>query len=68
MLFLAPIVTTMALYVSLVYGVLYLHIVTIPLLFGPVPLYGLFTYGWQGGNEGLAYMGAGENPSAVSIC
>ncbi|KAI0923194.1 hypothetical protein AcV7_005778 [Taiwanofungus camphoratus] len=59
MLFLAPIVTTMALYVSLVYGVLYLHIVTIPLLFGPVPLYGLFTYGWQGGNEGLAYMGAG---------
>ncbi|KAI0916858.1 hypothetical protein AcW1_007807 [Taiwanofungus camphoratus] len=59
MLLFAPIVTTMAMYMSLIYGVLYLHLVTIPLLFGPVPLYGLFTYGWKGGNEGLAYMGAG---------
>ncbi|KZT09238.1 MFS general substrate transporter [Laetiporus sulphureus 93-53] len=60
MLLFAPIVTTMALYMALIYGILYLHIVTIPLLFGPTPLYGLFTYRWHDGNEGLAYLGAGS--------
>jgi len=59
MLLFAPIVTTMSLYMSLIYGVLYLHLVTIPLLFGPRPLFGLSTYGWQNGNTGLAYLGAG---------
>jgi len=44
---------------ALIYGVLYLHFVTIPLLFGSNPVFGLFTYGWTNGNEGLAYLGAG---------
>lgn len=60
MLFTAPIVTTMSVYMSVIYGILYLHIITIPLLFGPFPLYGLFTYGWKNGNDGLAYLGAGS--------
>ncbi|KAJ6462602.1 major facilitator superfamily domain-containing protein [Mycena sanguinolenta] len=55
----SPIVTAMGLYMALVYGVLYLHLVTIPLLFGPKSISGLFTYGWKNGNEGLAYLGAG---------
>jgi hypothetical protein len=59
MLLFAPVATIMSLYMALIYGVLYLHIVTIPLLFGPVPHFGLFTYRWQDGNEGLAYLGAG---------
>ncbi|OCH87210.1 MFS general substrate transporter [Obba rivulosa] len=58
MLFFAPISTIMSLYMALVYGMLYLMLVTIPLLFGPAPLYGLFTYRWQGGNEGLSYLSA----------
>ncbi|CAK5283760.1 unnamed protein product [Mycena citricolor] len=59
MFFTAPIVTAMSLYMALIYGILYLHFVTIPLLFGPTPHFGLFTYAWQHGNEGLAYLGAG---------
>lgn len=55
-----PIVTAMSLYMALIYGVLYLHFVTIPLLFGSNPVFGLFTYGWTNGNEGLAYLGAGK--------
>ncbi|EMD32771.1 hypothetical protein CERSUDRAFT_68483 [Gelatoporia subvermispora B] len=59
MLFFAPIATVMSLYMAIVYGMLYLQIVTIPLLFGPTPLYGLFTYGWTNGNDGLAYLSVG---------
>ncbi|KAI0320184.1 major facilitator superfamily domain-containing protein [Amylostereum chailletii] len=59
MLLFAPVVTTMSIYMALIYGILYLHLVTIPLLFGPESQYGLFTYGWRNGNEGLAYLGAG---------
>lgn len=66
MLLFAPTATLMSVYMSIIYGVLYLHIVTIPLLFGPEPLYGLFTYGWKDGNEGLAYLGAGVFPSSSS--
>jgi MFS family permease len=43
-----------------IYGILYLHLVTIPLLFGPVPVYGLFSYRWQNGTTGLACLGAGS--------
>jgi hypothetical protein len=60
MFFFSPIVTAMSLYMALIYGVLYLHFVTIPLLFGPRSIHGLFTYGWKNGNEGLAYLGAGK--------
>ena len=42
-----------------IYGVFYLFATTIPLLYGPTPTYGLFTYGWSTGNEGLAYLGIG---------
>lgn len=58
MLLFAPISTVMSLYMALIYGLMYLQLVTIPLLFGPTPVYGLFTYGWQNGNEGLAYLSA----------
>jgi hypothetical protein len=60
MLIFSPVVTTMSIYMFLVYGILYLQIVTIPLLFGPEPLYGLFTYQWKDGNEDLAYLGPGR--------
>ncbi|OCH87205.1 MFS general substrate transporter [Obba rivulosa] len=58
MLFFAPIATVMSLYVALIYGLLYLQLVTRPLLFGPEPEYGLFTYRWHGGNTGLSYLAA----------
>ncbi|KAH8104012.1 major facilitator superfamily domain-containing protein [Cristinia sonorae] len=59
MLLFAPAVTAMSLYAAVIYGISYLHLVTIPLLFGPTPQYGLFTYRWHNGNTGLAYLGAG---------
>lgn len=43
-----------------IYGILYLHLITILLLFGPESLYGLFTYGFTKGTTGLAYLGAGS--------
>ncbi|EMD36327.1 hypothetical protein CERSUDRAFT_95660 [Gelatoporia subvermispora B] len=58
MLLFAPIATAMSLYVAVVYGLLYLQLVTRPLLFGPEPQYGLFTYKWHGGNTGLSYLAA----------
>lgn len=42
-----------------IYGILYLHLITVPLLYGPEPVYGLFSYRWQKGRTGLAYLGAG---------
>ncbi|KAI4111166.1 MAG: hypothetical protein LQ345_006863, partial [Seirophora villosa] len=42
-----------------IFGAIYLHLVTIPLLYGPEPLHGLFSYEWKGGLTGLAYLGAG---------
>ncbi|MCJ1232028.1 hypothetical protein MMC12_008709 [Toensbergia leucococca] len=59
MLFCAPICTAMSIYIAFIYGVFYLFATTIPLLYGPTPTYGLFTYGWSTGNEGLAYLGIG---------
>lgn len=41
------------------YGILYLHLITIPLLYGPESVYGLFSYRWQKGLTGLAYLGSG---------
>lgn len=37
-----------------------MHLITILLLFGPDPLYGLYTYGFTSGKTGLAYLGAGS--------
>jgi hypothetical protein len=42
-----------------IYGILYLHLITILLLFGPYELYGLYSYHWKNGTTGLAYLGAG---------
>lgn len=42
-----------------IYGILYLYLVTIPLLYGPRPVFGLFSYRWQHGLTGLAYLGPG---------
>ncbi|TFK31477.1 major facilitator superfamily domain-containing protein [Crucibulum laeve] len=68
-LVLQPIVTIMSLYMAVVYGIFYLHVVTIPLLFGPVPMYGLFSYQWKDGNDGLAYLGVATGCSiALVIC
>ncbi|KAL8658892.1 MAG: hypothetical protein Q9202_007377 [Teloschistes flavicans] len=46
-------------YEQRVFGIIYLHLVTIPLLYGPEPLHGLFSYRWHHGLTGLAYLGAG---------
>lgn len=59
MLFTSPILGFMACYQSLIYGILYLHLITIGLLYGPHSAYGLYTYGFQSGTTGLAYLGAG---------
>ncbi|TFK37419.1 major facilitator superfamily domain-containing protein [Crucibulum laeve] len=67
MLLFAPIATTMSLYMAIIYRILYLHLTTIPLLFGLKPSFGLFTYKWTGGNDGLAYLGAGTGCYASII-
>ena len=41
------------------YGVFYFSLVTLPLLFGPIPVYGLFSYQWNNGNTGLSYISIG---------
>ncbi|KAL4912109.1 major facilitator superfamily domain-containing protein [Aspergillus aurantiobrunneus] len=55
----SPICASMSLYLALIYGILYLHLITVTMLFGPVPIYGLFSYIWTHGTTGLAYLGAG---------
>jgi MFS family permease len=57
-LFTSPICSFMSLFLSLIYGVLYPHLITIALLFNPTPL-DLFSYHWTHGTVGLAYLGAG---------
>ncbi|PQE26246.1 hypothetical protein CJF30_00000981 [Rutstroemia sp. NJR-2017a BBW] len=42
-----------------IYAILYLHLITITLLFSDRSFYGLFSYHWTGGTVGLAYLGAG---------
>ena len=42
-----------------VYAILYLHLITVPLLYGPEPIGNLFSYQWKHGLTGLAYLGAG---------
>ncbi|OCH92437.1 MFS general substrate transporter [Obba rivulosa] len=58
MLLFSPIAIVMSLYMALIYGLMYLQLVTIPLLFDATPLYDLFTYGWPDGHVGLAYLSA----------
>ncbi|KAI0182605.1 major facilitator superfamily domain-containing protein [Xylaria flabelliformis] len=42
-----------------IYGILYLHLVTLPLLFSPEPVYGLPSYRWPSELTGLSYLGTG---------
>ncbi len=42
-----------------IYGILYLHMVTLPLLFSSEPLYGLPSYRWPADLTGLSYLGVG---------
>lgn len=59
MLFTSPTCAAMSTYMALIYGVLYLHMVTLPLLFGPEPVYGLPSYQWPTELTGLSYLGSG---------
>ncbi|CRG87382.1 putative MFS-type transporter C409,08 [Talaromyces islandicus] len=69
LLFTSPICAFMSLYLALIYGILYLHLITITLLFGSTPIYGLFSYRWTDGTTGLAYLGAGLGSMiGIAIC
>ncbi|KAL3258503.1 hypothetical protein ABHI18_006008 [Aspergillus niger] len=69
LLFFSPICTFMSLYLALVFGLLYLHMVTITLLFASQPKYNLHSYHWTHGTTGLAFLGAGLGAFAgVAFC
>lgn len=59
MLFTVPICTVLSLYTSLVVGIFFIQLTTLPLLYGPIPEFGLFSYKWGHGLDGLAYLGGG---------
>ncbi|CAF9935930.1 hypothetical protein IMSHALPRED_010397 [Imshaugia aleurites] len=59
MLFTVPICTVLSLYTSLVVGIFFIQLTTLPLLYGPTPEFGLFSYEWKNGLDGLAYLGGG---------
>jgi len=58
--FLSPICTVCSLYIAVCYGIFYLHLTTIPLLFGSTPRFDLFSYEWPSSITGLAYLGIGS--------
>ncbi|PYI09482.1 major facilitator superfamily protein [Aspergillus sclerotiicarbonarius CBS 121057] len=69
LLFFSPICTFMSLYLALVFGLLYLHMVTITLLFSSHPEYNLYSYHWTHGTTGLGFLGAGLGAfSGVAFC
>lgn len=59
MLFTVPICTVLSLYTSLVVGIFFIQLTTLPLLYGPITEFGLFSYKWEHGLDGLAYLGGG---------
>lgn len=59
MLFTVPICTVLSLYTSLIVGIFFIQLTTLPLLYGPIPEFGLFSYKWEHGLDGLAYLGGG---------
>lgn len=59
MLFTVPICTVLSLYTSLVVGIFFIQLTTLPLLYGPISEFGLFSYKWEHGLDGLAYLGGG---------
>ncbi|CCC14583.1 hypothetical protein SMACR_09571 [Sordaria macrospora] len=67
MLFTSPVCTAMSLYMAVIYGILYLHMVTLPLLFSAEPLYGLPSYHWPEALTGLSYLGVGLGSVAGTL-
>lgn len=67
MLFTSPVCTAMSLYMAVIYGILYLHMVTLPLLFSAESLYGLPSYHWPEALTGLSYLGAGLGSVAGTL-
>ncbi|KAI9731565.1 MAG: hypothetical protein M1834_004685 [Cirrosporium novae-zelandiae] len=68
LLFCEPVCTVMSIYMALIYGILYLHLVTIPLLYGSEgQLYGLYSYDWKNGLVGLAYLGGGAGSITSTV-
>ena len=53
-----PICFVMTMYSSFVFGIYYLYLTNTPLLFSPVPAFGLFSYQWPQELVGLAYLSA----------
>ncbi|KAK3949499.1 major facilitator superfamily domain-containing protein [Pseudoneurospora amorphoporcata] len=67
MLFTSPVCTAMSLYMAVIYGILYLHMVTLPLLFSAESLYGLPSYRWPEALTGLSYLGVGLGSVAGAL-
>ncbi|KAK4160887.1 major facilitator superfamily domain-containing protein [Cladorrhinum sp. PSN259] len=67
MLFTSPVCAAMSLYMAVIYGILYLHMVTLPLLFSTQPLYGLPSYRWPEALTGLSYLGVGLGSVAGAL-
>lgn len=59
MLVTSPVCAAMSTYMALIYGILYLHMVTLPLLFSSESKYGLPSYHWSSELTGLSYLGTG---------
>nr|POE78084.1 efflux pump rdc3 [Quercus suber] len=59
MLVTSPICASFAVYIGMVYGILYLFLLSLSLLFAPTKQSGLFTYGWTDGTSGLSFLGIG---------
>ncbi|QKX55383.1 uncharacterized protein TRUGW13939_02475 [Talaromyces rugulosus] len=69
MLITAPACTAMSVYMALIYGILYLHMVTLPLLYSSKPVYGLPSYEWPAALTGLSYLGVGVGSfGGVLVC
>ncbi|KAK3398802.1 major facilitator superfamily domain-containing protein [Sordaria brevicollis] len=67
MLFNSPVCTAMSLYMAVIYGILYLHMTTLPLLFSSESLYGLPSYHWPSSLTGLSYLGVGLGSVAGAL-
>ncbi|KAH6624306.1 major facilitator superfamily domain-containing protein [Chaetomium sp. MPI-SDFR-AT-0129] len=67
MLFTSPVCAAMSVYMAIIYGILYLHMVTLPLLFSSQSLYGLPSYHWPDELTGLSYLGAGLGSVAGAL-
>nr|XP_019050254.1 hypothetical protein I302_00680 [Kwoniella bestiolae CBS 10118]OCF29184.1 hypothetical protein I302_00680 [Kwoniella bestiolae CBS 10118] len=69
LLFTNPVAFAFSMYYAYLYGLIYLFLTTIPLLFGSPPFSdeGLFTYGWPQGTLPLSYLGLGLGFCSAAI-